>query len=81
MTLHFRKGIFGNNYGYNIEQTKPVPVNVLIVNSLLGELSSATKQAAGRKGVLQLTYTFSNSNLNKLIRDLRNLSFKWGLYK
>ena len=46
--------LIGNyHYGLNIEHAKPVLEKGLIVNSLLGDIPTATKQAAGREGVLQ----------------------------
>ena len=51
---HFTKGLIGNyHYGFNIEHAKLVLEKGLIVNSLLGDIPTATKQAAGRERVLQ----------------------------
>ena len=48
---HLTKGLIGNkHYGFNIEHAKPVLEKVLIVNSLLGDIQTATKQAEGREG-------------------------------
>ena len=52
--LDITKDLFGIiHYGFNIEQAKPMFEKGLMVNSLLGEIPTATKQAAERKGVLQ----------------------------
>ena len=40
------KGLIGNYYyGFNIEHAKPLLEKGLIVNSLLGDIPTATKQA------------------------------------
>ena len=45
---HLTKGLIGNyHYELNIEHAKPVLEIVLIVNSFLGVIPTATKQAAG----------------------------------
>ena len=50
----------------------------LIVKSLLGDIPTATKQAAGWEGgPVGFRVHVSKSNLNKLERALRNLSFNW----
>ena len=47
--------------GFNIEQVKPRLDKGLILNSLLGDITTATKQAAGKAGVLQAyLYMYSN---------------------
>ena len=51
---HLTKGLIGNyHYELNIEHAKPVLEKGKIVNSLLGDIQTATKQAAGREEVLQ----------------------------
>ena len=48
---HLINGLIGNyHYGLNIEQAKLVFEKGLIVNSLLGDIPTATKQAAGWEG-------------------------------
>ena len=48
---HITKCLIGNfHYGLNIEHAKLVLEKGLIVNSLLGDISTATKQAAGSEG-------------------------------
>ena len=50
---HLTKDLIGNyHYGLNIEHAKPVLEKGLIVNSLLGDIPTATKQAAGWGGDL-----------------------------
>ena len=52
MPPHLTKGSIGNYYyGLNIEHAKPVLEEDMIVNSLLGELPTATKHQRGGKGV------------------------------
>ena len=52
--LHINKGLIGiNHYEFNIEQAKSVFEKGLILYSLLGDIPTATKQAAERKEVLQ----------------------------
>ena len=47
---HLTKGLIGNfHYGLNIKHAKPVFEKRLIVDSLLGEIPTATKQTAGRE--------------------------------
>ena len=47
MLPHLTKDLIGNyHYGLNIEHFKPVLVKVRKVNSLLGDIPTATKQAA-----------------------------------
>ena len=49
--LHLTKCLICNyHYGFNIEHAKPVLEKGLIVNSLLGDIPTATKQSAGREG-------------------------------
>ena len=51
---HLTKSLFGNcHYGLNIEHAKSVLEKGLIINSLLGDIPTITKQAAGSDGVLQ----------------------------
>ena len=51
---HHTIGLISNyHYGLNIEHAKPMLEKGLIVNSLLGDITTVTKQAARRKGVLQ----------------------------
>ena len=48
---HLIKGLIGNyHYGLNIEHAKPLLEKGLIENSLLGDIPTATKHAAGREG-------------------------------
>ena len=50
---HLNKSLIGKYHcGLNIEHAKPVLEKGLIVNSLLGDISTATKQAAGWGGDL-----------------------------
>ena len=60
--------LIGNyQYGFNIEQVKPVLEKGQVVNSLLGEIPTATTQAAGSEGgPAGFLVHVSNSNLNKL---------------
>ena len=52
----------------------------LIVNSLLGDIPTATKQAAGREeGPAGFFVHVSKSNLNNLERALKNLRLQLGL--
>ena len=45
------KGLICNYHcGFNIEQAKPVIEKGLILNSLLGDILTATKQAARKEG-------------------------------
>ena len=46
---HLIKGLIGDyHYGFNIEHSKSVLEKGLIVNSLLGDIPTSTKQTAGR---------------------------------
>ena len=58
--------LIGNySCGLNIEHAKPVLEKGLIVNSLLGDIPTATKQAAGREGSpAGFIVHVSKSNLN-----------------
>ena len=48
---HLTKGLIGNyHYGLNIEHAKPLLEKGLIVNSLLEDISTATKQTVEREG-------------------------------
>ena len=60
--LHLTKSFIGNyHYGLNIEHYKHVLEKGLIVNSLLEDIQTATKQAAGREVVLQASlYIYSS---------------------
>ena len=84
---HLTKGLIGNyHYGLNIEHAKPVLEKGLILNSLLRDIPTATKQAAGREGVpAGFIVHVSKSNLNNLERALKYLSlqlgFKYMTYK
>ena len=62
---HLKKGLIGNyHYGLNIQYAIPVLEKGLIVNSLLGDIPTATNQAAGREGVpAGFLVHLSNSNL------------------
>ena len=52
----------------------------LIVNSLLGDIPTATMQAAGRKGgPAGILVHVSKSNLNNLERDLRKFKASIGV--
>ena len=59
------KGLIDNNYQwFNIEHTKPVLEKGLIVNSLLGDIPTATKQAAGKEDIpIGFFVKLSKSNL------------------
>ena len=72
---HLTNGLFGNyHYGLNIEHAKPVLEKGLIVNSLLGDIPNATKQAAGREeGPAGFLVHVSKSDLNKPERTLKKL--------
>ena len=66
----------------NIEHAKSVFEKGLIVNSLLGDIPTATKQTAGReKGPTGFFLHVSKSNLNNLERALKKfkpqLGFKY----
>ena len=63
---HLTKDLIGNyHYGLNIEHAKPVLEKGLIVNSLLGDIPNATKQAVGRVvGPAGFLVHVSKSNLN-----------------
>ena len=51
---HLAKGLIGNyHFGLNFHAANSVLEKGLIVNSLLGDIPTATKQAAERKGVPQ----------------------------
>ena len=51
---HLTKDLIGNyHYGLNIEHAKPVLEKGLIVNSLLRDIPTATKQATGWGGDLE----------------------------
>ena len=62
---HLIKGLICNyHYGLKIENAKPVLEKGLIVNSLLGEIPTATKQATGREEFpAGFLVHVSNSNL------------------
>ena len=48
---HITKGLIGKyHYLFDIEHTKNILEKGLIVNSLLREIPTSTKQAAGREG-------------------------------
>ena len=80
---HSLMGLIGNyHYGFNIEHTKQVLEKGLIVNSLLGDIPTATKQAAGKTvGPAGFLVLVSKSNLTNLERALKNfklqLEFKY----
>ena len=61
------------------KHAKPVLEKVLIVNSLLRDILTATKQAAGREGVhAGFLLHVSMSNLNNLESSLKEiLHFDW----
>ena len=71
---HLTKRLIGNYHsGFYIANAKTVLDKGLIVNSLLGDIATATKQATGRKGgPAGLLVYVSKSNLNNLERALRN---------
>ena len=73
--------IIGNyHYGLNIEHANPVLEKGLIVNSLLGDIPAATKQAAGRKrSSAGFLVHVSKSNLNKLERALKKFKASIGV--
>ena len=65
---HLTKGLIGNCcYSFNIEHAKPLFKKVLIVNSVLRNIPTAIKQAAGREGgPVGFLVHVSKSNLNNL---------------
>ena len=67
---HITKGLIGKyHYLFDIEHTKNILEKGLIVNSLLGDIPTATKQAAGREGgPAGFLVHVSNSKLNNLER-------------
>ena len=69
------KSLIGNyHYGLNIEHAKLVLEKGLIVSSLLGDISTATKQAAWREeDPAGFFVHVSKSNLNNLERDLKEI--------
>ena len=90
---HITKGLIGNyHYWLNIEHAKSLLENGLIVNSLLGDIPTATKQAAGREGngfcrlpctCIQVKFKgllvrVSKSNLNNLERALKKFKVLFG---
>ena len=49
---HLTKGLIGNyHYTFNIEQAKPMLEKDLLLNSLLGDIPTATKQTVGSEEV------------------------------
>ena len=72
---YLTKGLIGNyHYMLNIEQAKSLLENRLIVNSLLSDIITATKQAAGREeGPAGFLVTLSKSNLNNPERTLKKI--------
>ena len=68
--LHLTKDLIDNyHYGLNIEHAKPVLEKGLIVNSLLGDIPTANKQAVGREeSPAGFLVHVSKSNLNNLER-------------
>ena len=67
---HLTKGLMSNyHYGFIIEHAKPVLEKVLIVNSLMGDIITACKQAAGKEvGPASFLVHVFNSKLNNLER-------------
>ena len=63
---HLTKGLNGNyHYGFNNELAQPVLKKVLILNFLLGDMPTATKQSAGSEVSLAgYLVHVSKSNLN-----------------
>ena len=58
------KGLIGKyHYGFNIEHAKPVLEKGLIVNSLLGDVTTATKQHREWKGFLQASLYMHQSQI------------------
>ena len=80
---HLTKGIIGNCcYRFNIEHAKPVLEKGLIVNSFLGDISTATKQAAGREGgpagfLVHVSKSYLNNHERALNKYNISLSFKY----
>ena len=72
---HITKGLIGNyHYGLNIEHAQLVLEKGLIVTSLLGDIPTATKQAAGREGgPAGFLLHVSKSNLNNSVQVARFL--------
>ena len=55
---HLTNCLIGNyHYGLNIENVNQLFEIGFIVNSLLGDIPTATKQAAGRRGFIRLPCT------------------------
>ena len=51
---HLTNSLIGNyHYGFNIEHAKQVLEKGTLVNSLLRDIPTATKQVDGREGLLQ----------------------------
>ena len=72
--------IINYHYRLNIEHAKPVHEKGLIVNSLLGGIPTATKQATGREGSpAGFLVHVSKSNLNKLERALNKFKASIGV--
>ena len=81
MLPHLTKDLIGiYHYGLNIENAKPVLEKGLIVNSLLEDVPTVTKQAEvkrrERAGFLVHVY---KSNLNNLERALKKLKASIGV--
>ena len=79
--LHLTKSLIGNyHYGFNIEHAIPVLENGLIVISLLGDIPTATKQAAEWEGSpAGFLVHVSRSNLNNLERALKKFKASIGV--
>ena len=78
---HYTQCLIGYfHYGLNIEHAKFVLEKGLIVNSLLGDIPTATEQAAVREGIpAGLLVHVSKSNLNNLERALKKIKASIGV--
>ena len=78
---HLTKCLIGKyHYVLNIEHAKTVLEKGLIVNSLLVDIPTATKQAAGREGNhASFLVHVSKSNLNNLERALKKFKTSIGV--
>ena len=78
---HLTKGFIEKyHYGLNIEQAKPVFKKGPIVNFLLGDIPTATKQAAWREGgPAGFLVHVSKSNLVNLERALKKFKESLGV--
>ena len=67
---HLTKGLICNyHYGLNIEHTKPVLEKDMIVNSLLRDIPTDIKEAAGEKGALQASLYMYPSQIKITLKE------------